>query len=60
MPGLNLIVMLVVVGAALYLINTYIPMASRIRTIINLAVVVVLFVWLLGVFGVTSSISRDH
>jgi hypothetical protein len=48
MPVFNLVVMLVIVGAALYLINTYIPMASRIGTIINVAVVVVLFVWLLG------------
>ena len=33
MPLINLVVVLVIVGVALYLINRYIPMASSIKTI---------------------------
>ena len=37
MPLLNLVVILIVVGVALHLINRYIPMASSIKTILNIA-----------------------
>jgi hypothetical protein len=40
MPLLNLVVVLIIVGVALYLINRYIPMASSIKTILNVLVVV--------------------
>ena len=36
---------------ALYLINRYIPMASTIKTILNVVVVVVICVWLLQAAG---------
>ena len=40
MPLINLVVMLIVIGVGLYLINRYIPMASSIKTILNVVVVV--------------------
>ena len=40
MPLLNIVVILIVVGVALYLINRFIPMASSIKTILNIVVVV--------------------
>src|ERR1017187_767731 len=46
MPLLNLVVVLIIVGVALYLINRYIPMASSIKTILNVLVVVVVCLWL--------------
>ena len=46
MPLMNLVIALIVVGVALYLINRYIPMASSIKTILNL-----LSLWLLFAFG---------
>jgi hypothetical protein len=57
MPLVNLVVVLVIVGVALYLINKYIPMASSIKTILNVVVVIVVCVWLLQGLGVMGSIS---
>ena len=57
MPLLNLVVALIVVGVALWLINRYIPMASSIKSILNIVVVVVVAVWVLQVFGLWGGIS---
>ena len=57
MPLLNLVVVLIVVGVALYLINNYIPMASSIKTILNVVVVVAVCVWLLQAVGLMGSVS---
>jgi hypothetical protein len=51
MPLLNIVVALIVVGVALWLINNYIPMASSIKTILNVVVVVAVVVWVLQAFG---------
>ena len=58
MPLLNLVVVLIVVGVALYLINRYIPMASSIKTILNIVVVVAVCVWLLQAVGLWASITN--
>ena len=58
MPLINLVVMLVVVGVALYLVNRYIPMASSIKTILNIVVVCVVCVWLLQTLGLWSSVTN--
>jgi predicted membrane protein len=57
MPLINLVLVLIVVGMALYLINRYIPMASSIKTILNVVVVVAVCVWVLQVVGLWSSVS---
>jgi hypothetical protein len=57
MPLLNLVVMLIVVGVGLSLINRYIPMASSIKSILNVVVVVVVCVWVLQAAGLWGSIS---
>ena len=57
MPLINIIVILVVVGVALWAINTYIPMAKPVKNILNVVVVLVLVVWLLQVFGIIGSIN---
>lgn len=51
MPLINIVVALIVVGVALYLINKYIPMASSIKTILNVVVVVAVCVWVLQAAG---------
>jgi len=56
MPLLNLVVVLVVVGVALYLINRYIPMASSIKTILNIVVVVAVCIWLLQGVGLWDNV----
>jgi hypothetical protein len=57
MPLINLIIILVVVGAILWVINAYIPMQSTIKKILNAVVVIGVIVWLLSVFGVIGNIS---
>jgi hypothetical protein len=56
MPLVTIVITLVVVGAALWAINTYIPMAKPVKTILNAVVVVVLVLWLLQAFGLIDSI----
>jgi hypothetical protein len=53
---ISLIVVLVVVGVLLWLVNTYIPMDSKIKQILNMVVVVAVVVWLLNVLGLMNSI----
>lgn len=52
MPLITIVIVLVVVGFLLWLINTYIPMAGSIKTILNLVVVVAVILWLLSAFGI--------
>lgn len=49
---IQILVVLVVVGVCLYLVQTYIPMAPPIKTIITVVVVLCLCLWLLQAFGV--------
>jgi hypothetical protein len=58
MPLVNLVVVLIIVGVALYLINRYIPMASAIKTILNIVVVVAVCVWLLQATGMWGSVTN--
>ncbi|HEV8039725.1 MAG TPA: Thivi_2564 family membrane protein [Bryobacteraceae bacterium] len=57
MPLVNLVIALVIVGVALYLINRYIPMASSIKSILNVVVVVAVGIWVLQAVGLWSGIS---
>jgi hypothetical protein len=57
MPLLNIVFVLIVVGVALWAINRYIPMASSIKTLLNIVVVVCTSVWLLQVFGLWGQIT---
>ena len=58
MPLISIIITLVVAGVVLWVINTYIPMAKPVKTILNIVVVVVLVLWLLQTFGVIGSIDN--
>ena len=58
MPLVNVVIVLVIVGVILYLINSYIPMASSIKSILNIVVVVVVCIWLLKVAGLWTSITN--
>lgn len=52
MSLISLIIVLVVVGFLLWLINTYVPMARPIKTILNVVVVIVVILWLLSALGI--------
>jgi hypothetical protein len=56
MPLLTIIITLIVVGVLLWLVNTFIPMDSKIKSILNVVVVIVVVIWLLNVFGILKSI----
>jgi hypothetical protein len=56
MPLINIIVVLVVIGAALWAINKYIPMAEPIKKILNVVVVIIVCLWLLQAFGIIGSV----
>ena len=58
MPLINIVLALVVAGMALYLINRFIPMASSIKAILNVVVVVAVSVWVLQVTGLWGPISN--
>jgi predicted membrane protein len=57
MPLINLVIALIVVGVVLYMINRYIPMASSIKTILNVVVVVSVGIWVLQAVGLWGGIS---
>jgi hypothetical protein len=51
-----IVLVLIVIGMALWLINTYIPMAGSIKTILNVVVVLSVCVWLLKAFDLWATV----
>jgi len=47
---------LVIIGAVLYLIETYVPMSPPIQIVIRLLVVIALCLWLLRLFGFAANL----
>ncbi|MDR6709266.1 hypothetical protein J2X73_003655 [Novosphingobium sp. 1748] len=60
MPLVNLIVVLIVVGIILWMINNYLPMDGKIKSILNGVVVITVMIWLLRIFGLLDSLSTIH
>ncbi|MBL9034312.1 MAG: hypothetical protein JNN33_06080 [Rhodospirillaceae bacterium] len=56
MSLVTIVITLIVVGVLLWLVNTYIPMDGKIKSILNAVVVIAVILWLLQVFGVLDSI----
>lgn len=52
MSFINLVVALVIVGVILFLINNYLPMDGKIKSILNAVFVIIVILWLLQSFGV--------
>ena len=44
-------------GVLLWLVNTYIPMDSKIKSILNAVVVICVILWLLQAFGIIGSLN---
>lgn len=49
---ISFLITLVVVGVLLYLLNTLVPMDGRIKTVINVVVLLGVFIYALSAFGV--------
>jgi hypothetical protein len=57
MPLIQLVLVLVAVGVVLWVINSYIPMQSTIKKILNVVVIICVIVWLMSVFGLIGNLS---
>lgn len=53
---ITLIVVLVILGLALYLIETYVPMSPPFKTVLRVVVVLALVLYLLSAFGIWSGV----
>ncbi len=51
---IHILVVLVLVGVALYVVNTFIPMDPKFKGLVNVVVVVAACLWLLQSFGLFS------
>ena len=58
MPLLYIVGLLIVVGVLLWLVNTYIPMDSKIKSILNAVVVIAVVIYLLQVFGLLAPLEN--
>ena len=47
---------MVIVGVILWLVNAYVPMDKKIKTILNIVVVILVILWLLRAFGLLSGL----
>lgn len=57
MTIIGLIVILVVLGVVGWLINTYIPMSQGIKTVINVALIIIALLITLNAFGLLGSLN---
>jgi len=60
MPILTILLILIAAGVILWLVNSYIPMDGKIKSILNIVVVIFVVVWLLKVFGLFHYLSDIH
>ena len=55
---IHIIIVLIIVGILLWLVNNYIPMDGKIKSILNAVVVILVVLWLLQAFGILGSLSN--
>jgi hypothetical protein len=58
MPLVQILITLIVVGVLLWLVNSFIPMQSSIKSILNGVVVIAVVLWLLNTFGLFHSLAH--
>jgi uncharacterized protein YhhL (DUF1145 family) len=56
MTLVDIVLVLIVVGLIVWLVNTYVPMAGGIKSLLNVVVFVVVLIWVLQVFGLVGAI----
>jgi len=57
MDLVQVVIVLIVVGVLLWLVNNYLPMDGKIKSILNAVVVIAVVLWLLQAFGLLGSLS---
>ena len=60
MPLLTVLLVLVAVGVILWLVNNYIPMDAKIKTLLNVVIIGITIYWLLKSFGVFAYLGKIH
>lgn len=58
MTLIGLLIVLIIVGVVLWLVNSMIPMDGKIKTIINVIVIIVVLLWVLQSFGLIGSLGN--
>lgn len=57
---ISFLITLIIIGVCLYLLNTLVPMDDKIKTVINVVVLLVVFLYVLQIFGVFPAGSLPH
>ena len=60
MTLIDIVLIFVVIGLIMWLINSFIPMAAGIKSLLNVVVFVVVLIWILRVFGMVGDIPGVH
>jgi len=60
MPLMTVVIVLIVVGVLLWLVNNYVPMDGKIKSILNAVVIIVVVLWLLQAFGLIDAMNGLH
>ncbi|HEU4582988.1 MAG TPA: Thivi_2564 family membrane protein [Polyangiaceae bacterium] len=58
MSILTILLVIVVVGVLLWAVNSFVPMDPKIRSILNIVVVLLLIIWLLQAFGLLHGLAN--
>lgn len=58
MPLIEVVVVLIIAGVLLWLVNSYIPMAPAIKSLLNAVVVIALIIWILKLVGLWHYITQ--
>jgi len=57
-PLIEVVVVLIIAGVLLWLVNSYIPMAPAIKSLLNAVVVIALIIWILKLVGLWHYITQ--
>ncbi len=57
MTLVGIVIVLIIIGVLLYVVNTFIPMDAKIKTVLNIVVLLVVILWLVQIFGLLGPIN---
>lgn len=59
-PIVPVVIAIVLIGVAMWAINTYVPMSAGWKKLVNIVVAIIVILWLLNVFGIWSYLNTIH
>ncbi len=57
---ISVLIVLIVAGLIMWLVNSFIPLQSNIKKLLNAVVIIIVIFWLLNVFGLMEGIMKLH